>query len=56
MSSEAQNPWFKRRDKGIVTPTTQKKESPDGFWYKTPTGDVIEVSDCLLYTSPSPRD
>ena len=44
MSSEAQNPWFKRRDKGIVTPTTQKKESPDGFWYKTPTGDVIAVS------------
>ena len=28
MSSEAQNPWFKRRDKGIVTPTTQKKETP----------------------------
>jgi acetyl-CoA carboxylase carboxyl transferase subunit beta len=44
-NSEAENPWFKRRDKGIVTPSTEKKESPDGFWYKTPTGDVIQMSD-----------
>jgi acetyl-CoA carboxylase carboxyl transferase subunit beta len=43
--NEAGNPWFKRRDKGIVTPSTEKKESPDGFWYKTPTGDVIQMSD-----------
>ena len=41
---EDQNPWFKRKDKGIVTPTNQKKESPDGFWYKTPSGDVIEMT------------
>lgn len=44
-NSEAENPWFKRRDKGIVTPSTEKKESPDGFWYKTPTGDVIQMSE-----------
>ena len=44
-SNEAENPWFKRRDKGIVTPTNQKKESPDGFWYKTPSGDVIEMAE-----------
>ena len=42
MSQEAKNPWFKRKLKGIITPSTEKKETPDGFWYKTPTGDVIE--------------
>ncbi|ALD20199.1 acetyl-CoA carboxylase, carboxyltransferase subunit beta [Hymenobacter sp. DG25A] len=26
--------WFKRVEKGIVTPTEQKKETPDGLWYK----------------------
>jgi acetyl-CoA carboxylase carboxyl transferase subunit beta len=28
--------WFKRVEKGIVTPTEQKKETPDGLWYKCP--------------------
>tara|TARA_X000000950_G_scaffold179725_1_gene217987 strand:+ start:1087 stop:1947 length:861 start_codon:yes stop_codon:yes gene_type:complete len=42
MSQDAQNPWFKRKLKGIITPSTEKKETPDGFWYKTPSGDVIE--------------
>jgi len=26
--------WFKRVEKGIVTPTEEKKETPDGLWYK----------------------
>ena len=26
--------WFKRIEKGIVTPTDQKKETPDGLWHK----------------------
>ena len=26
--------WFKRVEKGIVTPTEQKKETPDGLWHK----------------------
>ena len=42
MSEQAQNPWFKRKLKGIITPSRDKKETPDGFWYKTPSGDVIE--------------
>ena len=42
MSQDAQNPWFKRKLKGIITPSNEKKETPDGFWYKTPSGDVIE--------------
>ena len=44
MSENAQNPWFKRKLKGIITPSREKKETPDGFWYKTPSGDVIEKS------------
>ncbi len=28
--------WFKRQEKGISTPTEQKKETPDGLWYKCP--------------------
>ena len=44
-NKETENPWFKRKDKGIVTPSNERKESPDGFWYKTPTGDVIQMTD-----------
>jgi acetyl-CoA carboxylase carboxyl transferase subunit beta len=28
--------WFKREEKGIVTPTESKKEAPDGLWYQCP--------------------
>jgi acetyl-CoA carboxylase carboxyl transferase subunit beta len=26
--------WFKRTEKGIITPTEEKKEVPDGLWYQ----------------------
>ena len=26
--------WFKRKDKGIQTPTETKKDIPKGLWYK----------------------
>jgi len=26
--------WFKRRKQGVVTPTKEKKETPEGLWYK----------------------
>lgn len=29
-------PWFKRTDKGILTPTESKREVPDGLWFKSP--------------------
>jgi len=28
--------WFKRIKEGIRTPTTEKKETPEGLWYKCP--------------------
>ena len=82
--------WFKRTTKGIRTSTQDKKDTPQGLWYKSPTGKIIDTEelaenfyvspedgyhvrvgsqiyfdilfdegkfrDCLLYTSPSPRD
>lgn len=35
--------WFRRKEKGIQTPTEAKKEVPDGLWYKTPTGKIIHT-------------
>jgi acetyl-CoA carboxylase carboxyl transferase subunit beta len=29
--------WFIRQTQGIQTPTSEKKESPDGLWYKCPS-------------------
>ena len=28
--------WYKRDKKGINTPTSDKKETPEGHWYKCP--------------------
>ncbi len=35
--------WFKRKDKGILTPTENKKEAPDGLWFKSPEGKIIHT-------------
>ncbi len=35
--------WFQRKVKGIQTPTKDKKDVPDGLWYKTPKGKIIHV-------------
>jgi len=35
--------WFQRKDKGIHTPTKEKKDVPDGLWYKTPSGKIIHI-------------
>lgn len=34
-------PWFKRVEKGIHTPTEEKKETPDGLWYKCPNCKTV---------------
>ena len=33
--------WFRRRSKGILTKTEEKKKIPDGLWYKTPSGKIV---------------
>ena len=35
--------WFKRVEKGIVTPTEQKKDTPDGLWYKCPECKTVDT-------------
>lgn len=36
-------PWFKRSDKGILTPTESKREVPDGLWFKSPSGKIVHT-------------
>jgi acetyl-CoA carboxylase carboxyl transferase subunit beta len=56
MSENAQNPWFKRKLKGIITPSREKKETPDGFWFKTPSGDVIEKTELKENIFVTPKE
>ncbi len=46
--------WFKRKDRGIHTPTEEKKDTPKGLWYKTPSGKIIDTEELKknLYVSP----
>lgn len=37
--------WFKRMKQGITTPTKEKKETPDGLWFKSPAGNVVETNE-----------
>lgn len=48
--------WFKRKDKGIQTPTAEKKEVPDGLWYKTPQGNIIHMRELRKNAYVSPDD
>ncbi|HRN42106.1 MAG TPA: acetyl-CoA carboxylase, carboxyltransferase subunit beta [Vicingus sp.] len=41
--------WFKRKLKGVMTPTTEKKETPEGLWYKCPKcKNVVSTEDHSL--------
>ncbi|MEQ9424352.1 MAG: acetyl-CoA carboxylase, carboxyltransferase subunit beta [Cyclobacteriaceae bacterium] len=48
--------WFTRKDKGIQTPTDQKKEAPDGLWYKTPSGAIVHMRELRNNCYVSPED
>ena len=48
--------WFKRKDKGIQTPTEAKKDIPKGLWYQTPTGKIIETKELAENKYVSPED
>ena len=48
--------WFKRKDKGIQTPTEAKRDTPKGLWYKSPTGKVIDTEELEKNYYVSPED
>lgn len=48
--------WFKRKDKGIHTPSEQKKDVPKGLWYKSPSGKIIDTEQLKENFYVSPED
>lgn len=48
--------WFQRKVKGITTPTEQKKDAPDGLWFKTPTGKIVHTRELKNNAYVSPED
>lgn len=48
--------WFKRKEKGIQTATEQKKDTPKGLWYKSPTGKIVESEELARNFYVSPED
>ncbi len=48
--------WFKRKEKGIQTATEEKKDTPKGLWYKSPTGKIVESEDLAKNYYVSPED
>lgn len=48
--------WFKRKKKGIQTSTEEKKDTPKGLWYKSPTGKVIDSEQLAKNFYVSPED
>ncbi len=48
--------WFKRTEKGIQTATEQKKDTPKGLWYKSPTGKIVEAKELAENFYVSPED
>ena len=48
--------WFKRKGKGINTPTEAKKDTPKGLWYKSPTGKIVDTDELEKNYYVSPED
>lgn len=48
--------WFQRKVKGITTPTDQKKDAPDGLWFKTPSGTIVHTRELKNNAYVSPED
>ena len=48
--------WFKRKDAGIKTSTKEKKDTPDGLWYKTPKGNIIHTRELKNNSYVCPDD
>jgi len=48
--------WFKRKEKGIQTSTDEKKDTPKGLWYKSPTGKIVDTEELANNFYVSPED
>ncbi|KJD33450.1 acetyl-coenzyme A carboxylase carboxyl transferase subunit beta [Tamlana nanhaiensis] len=48
--------WFKRKTKGITTTTEEKKDTPRGLWYKSPTGKIVDTEELEKNFYVSPED
>ncbi len=48
--------WFRRTEKGIQTQTSEKKDTPQGLWYKSPTGKIIDTEQLAENFYVSPED
>ncbi|GAA3578697.1 acetyl-CoA carboxylase, carboxyltransferase subunit beta [Snuella lapsa] len=48
--------WFKRKTKGITTSTEEKKDTPKGLWYKSPTGKIVDAEELEKNFYVSPED
>ena len=48
--------WFKRKTKGITTTTQEKKDTPKGLWYKSPTGKIVDADELEKNFYVSPED
>ena len=48
--------WFKRKEKGIQTSTEDKKDTPKGLWYKSPTGKIVDSDELAKNYYVSPED
>lgn len=48
--------WFKRKEKGIHTSTEDKKDTPKGLWYKSPTGKIVDTKELEKNFYVSPED
>ncbi|PTX63574.1 acetyl-CoA carboxylase carboxyl transferase subunit beta [Kordia periserrulae] len=48
--------WFKRKEKGIQTSTEEKRDTPKGLWYKSPTGKIVDSEELAKNFYVSPED
>ena len=48
--------WFKRKTTGITTTTEEKKDTPKGLWYKSPTGKIVDTEELEKNFYVSPED
>ena len=47
---------FRRKQKGIQTPTKDKMDTPKGLWYKTPSGKIVDTQELKENFYVSPED